>query len=124
MITLITILVASLVCLVSILANKQRELKTGKSLLKVGSSNADYALRLFWQGSKDKLYHVHPINSKHTLRRSMVELEKHIMNVFHRLSHKFSIVGDVVTGRDIPKNRGSVSFFLKNIEDSKKQGSL
>lgn len=124
MITTISILLASLIFLVLMLTNKHRELKTGKSLLKVGTSNIDYALRRVWEESKDKLYRVHPSNSRHTLRRSMVELEKHIMNMFHRLSHKFSIVGDVVTGRDIPKNRGSVSFFLKNIEDSKKQSSL
>lgn len=110
--------------LVFMLSNKQRELKTGKSLFNLGTSNIDLALRRLWELSLDKLAHVHPKNSKHTVRRSMVEIEKHIMNIIHRLSHKFSIVGDVVTGRDIPKNRGSVSFFLKNIEDSKKQTSL
>jgi hypothetical protein len=124
MITTTTVLIVSCLFAVLMLSNKQREIRTGKTLLKIGSNNTDYALRRLWVTSLDKLSQVHPSNSKHTIRRSVVELERHIMNVFHRLSHKFSIVGDVVTGRDIPKNRGSVSFFLKNIEDSKKQSSL
>jgi hypothetical protein len=124
MITTITTLIVSASILLMMLSHKQRELRTGKAMIKIGTSAADHKLRTAWQSSLSKLSHVHPSNGKHTLRRSMVELERHIMNLFHRLSHKFSIVGDVVTGRDIPKNRGSVSFFLKNIEDSKKQGSL
>jgi hypothetical protein len=122
MITTITISIVSLVCILSLFSNKQRELAAGKTLLKIGGANTDYALRRLWSVSVDKLSLIHPDNSRRTLRRSIVEAEKHIMNVFHRLGHKFSVVGDVVTGRDIPKNRGSVSFFLKNIEDSKKQG--
>lgn len=124
MITTFTTLIISCAFALLMLSNKQREISKGKAVLKIGSSNTDYALKRLWQTSIDKLSHVHPKNGKHTVRRSMVELEKHIMNIFHRLSHKFSIVGDVVTGRDIPRNRGSVSFFLKNIEDSKKQNSL
>lgn len=124
MITTITTLIVSASILLMMLSHKQRELRTGKAMVKIGTSAADHKLQRAWQASLDKLAHVHPSNGKHTFRRSVVELERHIMNLFHRLSHKFSIVGDVVTGRDIPKNRGSVSFFLKNIEDSKKQGSL
>ena len=124
MITTTTILIVSSLCTLLMLGNKQKEVKTGKAMLKIGSSSTDYALKRLWMTGVDKLSHIHPSNTKQTIQRSMVELEKHIMNMFHRLSHKFSIVGDVVTGRDIPRNRGSVSFFLKNIEDSKKQGSL
>lgn len=124
MITTTTLLIVSCLSALLMLANKQKEVKTGKAVLKIGSSNTDNALKRLWMTSVDTLSHVHPSNTKQTVQRSMVELEKHIMNVFHRLSHKFSVVGDVVTGRDIPRNRGSVSFFLKNIEDSKKQGSL
>ena len=124
MITTITISLASLVCVLSMLAHKQRELVTGKTLVKLGGVQSDYALRRIWGVSLDKLAVVHPTNSKKVVQRSVVGAEKHAMKAFHVLSRKFAVVGDVVTGKEKTKNRGSVSFFLKNIEDSKKQSSL
>lgn len=119
-----TIAIVSLVLMLYILLHKSRELRTGKILLSIGNHQSDLAVRRMKASLAEKAAIAHPENGRSILRRSIIEIEKQSMNLFHRLSHRFSMVGDVVTGRDIPKNRGSVSFFLKNIEDSKKQSSL
>lgn len=119
-----TIAIVSLVLMLYILLHKSRELRTGKTLLSIGNHQSDLAVRRMKASLSEKAAIAHPENGRSILRRSIIEIEKQSMNLFHRLSHRFSMVGDVVTGRDIPKNRGSVSFFLKNIEDSKKQSSL
>lgn len=124
MITTSTIAIVSLVLILSMLLNKKRELSTGKKLFTLATHQSDLAVRRMRASIIEKASIAHPENGKSALRRTLIEVERGVMSLFHRLSHRFSIVGDVVTGRDIPKNRGSVSFFLKNIEDSKKQGSI
>jgi hypothetical protein len=119
-----TIAIVSLVLMLYILVHKSRELRTGKILLNIGNQQSDLVVRRLKATLVEKAAIAHPENGRSVLRRLIIEIEKQSMNLFHRLSHRFSMVGDVVTGRDIPKNRGSVSFFLKNIEDSKKQSSL
>ena len=119
-----TIALFSLTLMLYILLHKSRELRTGKTLLSIGNQQSDLVVRRVKAALAEKVAIAHPENGKSILRRCIIEIEKQSMNLFHRLSHRFSVVGDVVTGRDIPKNRGSVSFFLKNIEDSKKQSSL
>lgn len=104
--------------------HKSRELRTGKTSLTIGNHQSDLAVRRMAASLAEKAVSVHPSNGKSAVLRFIIEVEKWSMNLFHRLSQRFGAVGDVVTGRDIPKNRGSVSFFLKNIEDSKKQSSL
>lgn len=106
------------------LLHKSRELRTGKKLLTLGNHQSDLAIRRLTASIVEISAIAHPENGKSAFRRFIIEIEKIVMNFFYRLSHRFRVVGDVVTGRDIPKNRGSVSFFLKNIEDSKKQSSL
>lgn len=107
-----------------IMLHKSRELRTGKTLLNIGNHQSDLTVRRVAASLVEKAAIAHPQNGRSIVRRFIIEIEKQSMNLFHRLSHRFSVVGEVVTGRDIPKNRGSVSFFLKNIEDSKKQSSL
>lgn len=106
------------------LLHKNRELRTGKVLLTIGNQQSDIALRRLMVSLTEKAAVAHPSNGKSIIKRSIIVIERQFMNLFHKLSERFESVSDVVTGRDIPKNRGSVSFFLKNIEDSKKQSSL
>ncbi len=42
------------------------------------------------------------------------------MMVLEKVINKFGRAKDMVTGKDLPKNRGAVSFFLKHIESHKK----
>lgn len=124
MIIISTTAIVSLLLMLYMLAHKSRELSTGKTLLSIGNSSSDVVVRRLKASILDKAIKIHPDNTKHTARKFIISVENWVMNIFHRLSHKFGVVGDIVTGRDIPKNRGSVSFFLKNIEGSKKQSSL
>jgi hypothetical protein len=106
------------------LLHKNREIRTGRVLVNIGNHQSDLVLQRVAASLVEKAAIAHPNNGKSVLRRCIIVVEKQFMNLFHKLSERFEIVSDVVTGRDIPKNRGSVSFFLKNIEDSKKQSSL
>ena len=119
-----TIAIVSLVLIVCMLLHKNREIRTGRVLVNIGNHQSDLVLRRVTASLVEKAAIAHPNNGKSVLRRCIIVIEKQFMNLFHKLSERFEIVSDVVTGRDIPKNRGSVSFFLKNIEDSKKQSSL
>lgn len=119
-----TIAIVSLVLIVCMLLHKNREIRTGRVLVNIGNHQSDLVLRRVAASLVEKAAIAHPNNGKSVLRRCIIVVEKQFMNLFHKLSERFEIVSDVVTGRDIPKNRGSVSFFLKNIEDSKKQSSL
>ncbi len=124
MITTFILSIVSLGILSLMIYSKKKENITGKKTVRVGTDTTDRALKTVYYLLCDKVDVLHPNRLKNTLRRVVIRIERGSMTVFHRFSHKFSVVGDVVTGRDIPKNRGSVSFFLKNIEDSKKQTSL
>lgn len=119
-----TIAIVSLVLIVYMLLHKNREIRTGRVLVNIGNHQSDLVLQRVAASLVEKAAIAHPNNGKSVLRRCIIVVEKQFMNLFHKLSERFEIVSDVVTGRDIPKNRGSVSFFLKNIEDSKKQSSL
>lgn len=119
-----TIAIVSLVLMVYMLLHKNREIRTGRVLVNIGNHQSDLVLQRVAASLVEKAAIAHPNNGKSVLRRCIIVVEKQFMNLFHKLSERFEIVSDVVTGRDIPKNRGSVSFFLKNIEDSKKQSSL
>lgn len=124
MTTTLILSIASFLFIVFMFLNKQRETRTGRNMVKIGNTHVDYAVRRMYVSVSDKVHSLHPSNSWPTIRRGLLMVEKSIMNVFYKLGHKFSIVGEVVTGRDIPKNKGAVSFFLKNIESSKKKGTL
>lgn len=119
MTTSLTIFILSVVASLVLLLNKHRESVYGKPYIAVGTDSTDYAIRRYVDMCMQfaRLLRVETIQ-KHA-HRFAVMIERSVLNIMHRLSTRFAIFGDIVTGRDIPKNRGSISFFLKNIEDEK-----
>ncbi len=116
----LTICAASFIALALVILNKSRELSRGAALLRMGSRHTDELISRSWDSFVYTVTHVSVREARHLLYRAVISCEKLFIRQFDKVSGRFAIVGDIVTGRDIPKNRGSVSFFLKNIETRKK----
>ena len=62
--------------------------------------------------------------SKATFRSAsakiLEKMEKFFMRVFFKLFRYINKLSDMVKGKDVPKNKGSASFFLKRIDETEK----
>lgn len=120
MIITLTSTIVGAILLVALYLNKKREVVRGKGFLTIGNERTDQQLLNVYEDISSYASVLRPHALKVFVGRMVVKAEQFAMGIFEKLSRRFSVVGDMVTGKDIPKNRGSVSFFLKNIEDSKK----
>ena len=120
MIITFTSTIVGAILLVALYLNKKREVVRGKGFFSIGSERTDQKLSNLYEGITSYISVLRPHALKSLIGRMVVKAEQFAVGVFEKLSRRFSVVGNMVTGKDIPKNRGSVSFFLKNIEDSKK----
>jgi len=48
------------------------------------------------------------------------KVEKFFMRSFFKIFRYIGKLSDMVKGKDVPKNKGSASFFLKRIDEVKK----
>ncbi len=110
----------SLIAIAVMLMNKQREMKGNKALFSVGTESTDSRIATLWSSMVYMVTHVSVQSCKKLTRQAMLKAEAFFIENFETVARKFSLVGDMVTGYDLPRNRGSVSFFLKNIEDHKR----
>ena len=121
MIITLTSTIVGAILLVTLYQNKKREVVRGKGFFTIGNERTDQRLSYIYRSLADYASALHPVALKSFVVRMVIKAERFALGLFERFSQRFSIVGDMVTGKDIPKNRGSVSFFLKNIEGHKKQ---
>lgn len=112
----ITILIVS-ICGVSLtLLNKVRELDTGKAVISINKDTDKKILdlharvTLFIKESPKKIVHILAILA---LRFFYVFGKKIKQKLYPRISHLI----DAVKGKDVPKNKGSVSFFLERVKE-------
>lgn len=119
MITLYTILVVSFFGLAFLTYNKMLELTTGKNIVKISSPARDQKLKHAWNRFVYQITHVSWKSIKRRSYKIMVSIENYFLKVIIKLGKKFSTLGDIVRGKNIPRNRGSVSFFLKNLENGR-----
>jgi hypothetical protein len=120
MTTALTIFAVSLAAIFMLAANKNKEIKTGQPRFKIGGNDSDLWLSEVWNVLVYTITHASVRGIRQVAYRSVISFERLVINQFNRFSHRFALVGEIVTGRDIPKNRGSVSLFLKKIEHPKK----
>lgn len=121
MITTLTISLISFALVNLMLLNKKREMNRGRGMFTIGTVNSDQKVTDYAATVVSVVQNINVASTKRFAVKQAVKIEQFAMGVFERLATRFTIFGEVVTGRNIPKNRGSVSFFLKNIEDSKKR---
>ncbi len=103
-----------------VLLNKHRELEKGKGYFKLGDSSSDSKLINRYERLLDLIHHLTISTAKQYIQKITVSVENYSIKLFHYLSKRFYSLSNIITGHNIPKNRGSVSFFLKNIEEHKK----
>jgi len=110
----------SLILLAVLAFNKQKELNGDRAWFSIGSPRTDRRIAVVWISVVYIVTHVSVQSCKRLMKQAVLKAERFFINKIEEMGHKFSMVGNMVTGYDLPKNRGSVSFFLKNIEDHKK----
>lgn len=108
----------SLLGIVFLFLNKARELEQGKAYVKV-SWGSDERLKQRIDAVKLKVRAL-PREALHataffTIKHSVHVFDRAKSVIYPRISH----IVDALKGRDIPRNRGSVSLFLKYIEEKR-----
>jgi hypothetical protein len=103
-----------------VLLNKDRELVKGKGYFKLGDEKLDSKLISRYEKFLDAIHHLTISTAKQYIQKITVSIENYSIKLFHYLSKRFYSLSNIITGHNIPKNRGSASFFLKNIEEHKK----
>lgn len=114
MITTITFF-GSLIAIIFLFWNKKRELENGRALVNISHVNEAFlkekshdliqSLKLM----PKKVAHVAAFLA---VKQGVKTFEKMKEVVYPKISH----IVDAVKGRDIPKNKGSVSLFLQHVE--------
>lgn len=116
MIIALTILCVSFIAMVTVVWNKNSEMTTGRTFMHISTPERDARLEYLYEKAVYQITHVSYRSIKNTLHDWLVAVENFFLRMFVRLGKRFSTIGDIVRGKNIPKNRGAVSFFLKNIE--------
>ncbi len=119
MIYLYITLSLSLVGLVALLGNKISELQTGRKVVSVTFNKTDKWLGSF-SGFINKFSHLLTAGSWHNIGHNILTtVEGIFVRSIINLNKWWKKFMKVVCRTDIPTNRGSVSFFLKHIEEHK-----
>ncbi len=103
-----------------ILLNKKKEVTSGVGYFSIGNTDLDQKISDISTNIEIYLIETDSKKVKSIIKKRVVRFETWFLKSIHLIAKRFEVYGDVVTGRDIPKNRGSISFFLKNIENDKK----
>ena len=118
MITALTLLVLSFIGMLVVVWGKSIQMSTGRNVLHISTEERDMRLSQWYGKVAYQVTHVSFNSLKNNLHSIIVAVENFFLRIFDRLGKKFKVIGDIVRGRDLPKNKGSVSFFLKNIEEN------
>lgn len=102
---------------------KMTELTTGKNFLRISTPERDAKITEAWKSFVYQITHVSRKSLMKTFHKTVVGVENFFLRMVMKLGKKFTSIGDMVRGKDIPRNRGAVSFFLKNIEGHSKRTS-
>lgn len=85
------------------------------------SSELDMRLRAVYQRIAMQIKLINRAYLKEKMHAFAAYGEKMALSLLSKLLNRFGKLRDVVTGKDLPKNKGSVSFFLKHIQHHKSQ---
>lgn len=124
MIISLIICACSGIFLAMLLFGKKSELQGGRQLIRVGTPALDQSLEEYYQRQRDFIHSIDREYISQTLHQVAEKVEQWGLNVLDRVINKFGRAKDMVSGKDLPKNRGAVSFFLKHIESHKKDLNL
>lgn len=125
MTTALIILSVSLVIMAIMIHSKHVELETGKARINLSSAKMDIT---FIKARHNAGLFIKGINYRniYNISHKFLEwMEYKFIGIAGKgwvlFAPRFKKMSDIVKGKNIPKNKGCVSFFLKNIEEHKKQ---
>ncbi len=120
MITSLIICSVSAIFFALLVYGKRSELNGGRQLIRIGSESLDNRLHSYYERQRE---FIHSVDSKYVYEKLHLvaeKVEQWGLIMLDGLVNKFGRAKDMVSGKDLPKNRGAVSFFLKHIESHKK----
>ncbi len=110
----ITIFAISFVGIIFMLANKARHLSTGRAFVSVSDDTNAKVLKVSRDTAvmiKNAPKIVAQTAAFLALKGSVIVYEKAKKKIYPKIAH----LVDAVKGKDVPKNKGSASFFLTSI---------
>ncbi|MDD5318810.1 MAG: hypothetical protein PHF79_03290 [Candidatus Pacebacteria bacterium] len=119
MTSLSIILGVSLAGIVVLLGNRLLQLQTGRAIFSFSFERSDSWLRRvgLWFHSLAKYFSAHSL--KAAGQRILTTIEVFFIKGFVAFHKLIGRISRLIKGPRIPHNRGSVSFFIKHIEDHK-----
>ncbi|HYC34356.1 MAG TPA: hypothetical protein VEC13_01340 [Candidatus Paceibacterota bacterium] len=115
MTTAIIIFAVSFLGIIAVLFNKLQHINKGKAFVSV-SARTDARVEQFSKNTVGLVKHAPKMVAQTAaflaIKGSLAAYEKAKKKVYPRIAH----LVDAVKGKDIPKNRGSASFFLASIK--------
>ncbi len=117
MILMYTILAVSFFASVTMIYAKMSELTNGKNILHISTPERDAKILAMWRALSYRITHVSRKSLTEASHKVIVSVENFFLRLIVKLGKKFTSLGDMVRGKDIPRNRGSVSFFLREIDE-------
>ena len=106
----------SLLGIIFLFWNKKRELERGRAFVAISHVNEHFfkvKMHNVGQSAREMPKKVANVMAFLAVKQGVKTFEKMKEVVYPKISH----IVDAVKGRDIPKNKGSVSLFLKHIEN-------
>lgn len=117
------ILAVAVIALAVMLYNKKVELATGKGFIRF-CDKRDAKLSLWWNHVCGQVSHITRRSALEKLHEVLVTSENFFLGLFMKLGKRFHKIGDMVRGKDLPKNRGSASLFLQDIAETVVPGQM
>jgi len=120
MLTTFIIFIASTITALFILANKIGQISGSRWYVRLHSHEFEHKvinkMGAFW----DVISNWFKVTFRVVSAKVLEKLEKFFMKVFFKLFRYINKLSDMVKGKDVPKNKGSASFFLKRIDETEK----
>jgi len=117
---ILTSFFVSLVAIAFIFANRRREMLVGRPYLRL-TFGSDFHLKRRIESAKVSVMGM----PKKAVNATAFYAVKHGLQVYSKaksiIRPKIAHIIEAVKGKDIPKNKGSVSLYLKRIEEYKKE---
>lgn len=121
MIPSLIICIASGLFFLLVCYGKRRELNGSRPLIRIGSNNMDSRLSQYYIQKKEYIASIDKQYMKDKLHDAAENLEHFGIYVVEKTVRLFSKARDRVTGKDLPKTKGAIAFFLENISHKKDQ---
>ena len=116
MIISLIVFIGSGLFLTTIWYSKRSELNGGRALIHIGSDDRDIKLRSLHNRGRAYIESVDSVYLKNKLHDIAEKSEHFGLKLAEYVVKRFSKIRDAVSGKDIPKNRGLVSFFMGYVD--------